>query len=319
MSKVTVIIPAYNAMKYLPETVESVLNQTLTDFEVLIINDGSSDGIVEWASQITDSRVRLISQENQGTAAARNKGIVESKGEYIAFLDADDIWEPTKLEKQAQCLDNNPLVGLVDAWTAFIDENSKPTGIVMTHNSEGDVYKKVVEVCDSTVCCGSSPMIRRSCFDTLGLFDRESYIEDVDMWIRIATCYHYGVVKEVLVKYRQHPSNKSKDCESMLRGFRQLIEKTYRSLPTEILHLRPRSYGRLYVYLAWKSMDTKDYKQGFHYTQQAFALYPQLIFQLWYLRLYVAIAIIRLLGPQKYDQIRSFNHNIRRRLLALTT
>ncbi|MGH8001850.1 MAG: glycosyltransferase family 2 protein, partial [Brasilonema sp.] len=220
MSKVTVIIPAYNAMKYLPETVESVLNQTLTYFEVLIINDGSSDGIVEWASQITDSRVRLISQENQGTAAARNKGIVESKGEYIAFLDADDIWEPTKLEKQAQCLDNNPLVGLVDAWTAFIDENSKPTGIVMKHNSEGDVYKKVVEICDSTVCCGSSPMIRRSCFDTLGLFDRESYIEDVDMWIRIATRYHYGVVKELLVKYRQHPSNKSKDCESMLRGFR---------------------------------------------------------------------------------------------------
>ncbi|MGH8002378.1 MAG: glycosyltransferase family 2 protein, partial [Brasilonema sp.] len=104
-----------------------------------------------------------------------------------------------------------------------------------------------------------------------------------------------------------------------LRGFRQLIEKTYRSLPTEILHLRPRSYGRLYVYLAWKSMDSKDYKQAFHYTQQAFALYPQQISQLWYLRLYVAIAVIRLLGAKRYDQVRSFNHNIRRRLLARAT
>jgi glycosyltransferase involved in cell wall biosynthesis len=168
MPKVTIIIPAYNAMKYLPETLESVQEQTLTDFEVLIINDGSSDGIVEWASQITDLRVRLISQENQGTAVARNTGIVESQGEYIAFLDADDIWEPTKLEKQAQCLDNNPLVGLVDAWTAFIDENGKLTGLVMKHETEGDVYKEVVETCDSSVCCGSSPMIRRSCFGHLG-------------------------------------------------------------------------------------------------------------------------------------------------------
>jgi glycosyltransferase involved in cell wall biosynthesis len=319
MPKVTVIIPAYNAMKYLPKTVESVLNQTLTDFEVLIINDGSSDGIVEWASQITDLRVRLISQENQGTAAARNTGIVESQGEYIAFLDADDIWEPTKLEKQAQCLDNNPLAGLVDAWTAFIDENGKLTGLVMNHETEGDVYKEVVETCDSSVCCGSSPMIRRSCFDTLGLFDRESYIEDVDMWIRIATRYHYGVVKEPLVKYRMHPNNKSKDCESMLRGFRQLIEKIYSSLPTEILYLRARSYGRLYIFLAWRSIDTQDYQQAFHYSRQAFAMYPQLIFRPCFTRLNIAIAVLWLLGPNGYDRIRSFNRNLRRRLFARAT
>lgn len=319
MPKVTVIIPAYNAMKYLPETVESLRNQTLTDFEVLIVNDGSSDGIVEWASQITDSRIRLISQVNQGTAAARNKGISESKGEYIAFLDADDIWEPTKLEKQAQCLDDNPLVGLVDCWTAFIDENSKPTGLVMRNDTEGDVYKKVVESCDSPVCCGSSPMVRRSCFDTLGLFDRESYIEDVDMWIRIATRYHYGVIKEPLVRYRQHPNNKSKDCESMLRGFRQLIEKTYRSLPTEILYLRPRSYGRLYVFLAWRAIDTKDYKQAFHYSQQAFAMYPQLIFKPWFTRLNIAIAVMRFLGSDGYEKIRSFNRSLRRGLFARAT
>jgi glycosyltransferase involved in cell wall biosynthesis len=306
-------------MKYLPETVESVLKQTLTDFEVLIINDGSSDGIVEWASQIIDSRVRLISQENQGTATARNKGIVESKGEYIAFLDADDIWEPTKLEKQVQCLDNNPLVGLVDAWTAFIEENGNSTGLVMKHDTEGDVYKEVVETCDSTVCCGSSPMIRRSCFDTVGLFDRESYIEDVDMWIRIAIRYHYAVVKEPLVKYRMHPNNKSKDCQSMFRGFRQLIEKTYKSLPTEILYLRPRSYGRLYVFLAWRSIDTKDYQQAFYYSKQAFAIYPQLLFHPWFTRLNIAIAVLWLLGPNGYDTIRSFNRNLRRRLFARTT
>src|SRR4028119_1857024 len=123
MPKVSVIIPAYNAMAYLPETLESVINQTFTDFEVLIINDGSPDGIVEWASEIKDSRVKLISQENQGLSGARNTGIWSSQGEYLAFLDADDIWEPTKLEKQVQCLDKNLDVGMVSSGISTIDPN----------------------------------------------------------------------------------------------------------------------------------------------------------------------------------------------------
>ncbi|MEC4819137.1 MAG: glycosyltransferase family A protein [Scytonema sp. PMC 1069.18] len=314
MPKISVIIPAYNTMKYLPDTVESVLKQTFTDFEVLIVNDGSTDNIVAWASQISDPRVRLISQKNQGTAAARNKGIIESKGEYIAFLDADDIWEPTKLEKQADCLNKNPLVGLVDTWTIFMDESGTLTGLVMRHNKEGNVYKEVVETCDSSVCCGSSPMIRRSCFDTVGLFDQESYIEDVDMWIRIAKHYHYAVVKAVLVRYRQHPHNKSKDCQSMFQGFRQLIEKTYKTLPTDVLYLRPRSYGRLYVFLAWKSIDKKDEKQALYCSQQAIAMYPQLLFRLSFIRLMIAIAVFWMFGANGYESIQSFNRSLRRRI-----
>ncbi|MBR8835696.1 MAG: glycosyltransferase family 2 protein [Stigonema ocellatum SAG 48.90 = DSM 106950] len=317
MPKVSVVTPAYNAMKYLPETLESALQQTFTDFEVLIVNDGSSDGIVEWSSQITDPRVKVISQENQGTAAARNRGISESKGEYIAFLDADDIWEPTKLEKQVYCLDNNPLVGLVDTWIAFIDESGKPTGYIMKPDAEGNVYKKVVESCDSTVCCGSSPMIRRSCFDTVGLFDRDSYIEDVDMWIRIAIRYHYGLVKEPLVRYRLHPNNKSKDCQSMLQGFRQLIEKTYQSLPTEILYLRGRSYGRVYIFLVGRAIETEDYKLATHYLQQAIAHYPQLLFRPWFMRLSLAVAVLKWFGPQGYNRVRNFNRALRRRISSL--
>ena len=104
MPKVSVIIPTYNAMTYLPETVESVLRQTYSNFELLIIDDGSSDQTVQWVSQLVDSRVRLISQENQGASVARNTGIAHAQGEYVAFLDADDLWEPTKLEQQVRCL-----------------------------------------------------------------------------------------------------------------------------------------------------------------------------------------------------------------------
>ncbi|MGL5881169.1 MAG: glycosyltransferase family 2 protein [Xenococcaceae cyanobacterium] len=318
--KVSVIIPAYNAMKYLPETVESVLKQTLTDFELLIVNDGSTDNIVEWASQLTDCtpcrlrdrRVRLISQINQGTAIARNQGIIEAKGEYIALLDADDIWEATKLEKQAKCLDNNPAVGLVDTWAMIIDENGNATGRIRDHEVEGDVYHKVYEACDSPICCGSSPMIRRSCFDVLGLFDRDIYAEDVDMWIRIASRYHYGLVKEVLVRYRQHPNNKSRDCQSMLEAFRTLIEKTYSSLPVESLYLRAQCYGRLNMYLAWRAMETKDYRQAAHFRSLAIAHHPKFRFVPGSIRLLIAVTLIRLFGADSFDRVRAFNRSVRR-------
>jgi glycosyltransferase involved in cell wall biosynthesis len=309
--KVSVIIPAYNAMKYLPETVESVLKQTLTDFELLIIDDGSTDNIVEWVSNSNDSRVRSISQINQGTAVARNHGIIEAKGEYIALLDADDIWELTKLEKQAKCLDNHPEVGLVDTWAMIIDEYGNATGRIRDCEVEGNVYHKVYEACDSPICCGSSPMIRRSCFDTLGLFDRNIYAEDVDMWIRIASRYEYGLVKEVLVRYRQHPNNKSRDCQSMLEAFRTLIEKTYNSLPVESLYLRGQCYGRLNMYLAWRAMETKDYKQAEHFRNSAIAHHPKFRFVPGSIRLLIAINLVRIFGANSFDRVRNFNRSMR--------
>jgi glycosyltransferase involved in cell wall biosynthesis len=310
--KVSVIIPAYNAMKYLPLTVESALRQTFTDFELLIVNDGSTDNIVEWISGLSDRRIKLISQTNQGTAVARNKGIIEAKGNYIALLDADDIWEPTKLEKQAKCLDNNPAVGLVDTWARTIDLSGKAIGRIRNHEVEGDVFKKVYEACDSPVCCGSSPMIRRSCFDVLGLFDRDLYVEDVDMWIRIASRYHYGLVREVLVNYRQHPDNKSRDCQTMLKDFRALIEKTYHSLPLESLYLRAQCYGKLNMYLAWRAMETKDYQQAAHFRKQAIAHHPKFRFVTESIRLSIAIILIRLFGVNTFDRVRSLNNLLRR-------
>ncbi len=112
-------------MSYLPETIANVLEQTYTDFEVLVVNDGSTDNIRSGYQVVDDSRVKLISQTNLGLAGARNTGIKESQGEYLAFLDADDLWESTKLAKQVQVLDSHPEVGLVYTWVAYIDERGK--------------------------------------------------------------------------------------------------------------------------------------------------------------------------------------------------
>ncbi len=317
MPKVSVVIPAYNAMTYLPETVESVLKQTFTDFEVLIVNDGSSDHVVQWVSQVSDPRVRLISQANQGLPGARNTGIAHAQGEYVAFLDADDLWEATKLEKQVRCLENKPAVGLVYTWTALVDQWGKPMGRVLASHAEGDVWEHIVV--DDIVCNGSTAMVRRSCFETVGLFDTNlRSIEDWDMWIRIASRYPFAGVKEPLVRYRQHLNSMSKKRKVMIQELRTVIEKSFQSAPLELLYLRNRRYGRMNLYQAWNSIDEKNYSEAMHFRRQALLHHPQLRYSENYIRLSLALAMMRWFGPQGYDGVRAMTRAFRRRMLGIT-
>ncbi|MBR8835694.1 MAG: glycosyltransferase [Stigonema ocellatum SAG 48.90 = DSM 106950] len=314
MPKVSIVIPAYNAIAYLPEAVDSVLQQTFTDFEVLIVDDGSSDGTVEWANQMTDPRVRVISQTNQGSSGARNTGITAAKGEYIALLDADDLWEPTKLEKQLRYLSENPSVGLVDTWTILVDQQGKSMGKVVVSYAESDnVWKQLVQF-KTVCCCDSTPVIRRSCFETVGLFNGDlRFLEDLDLWIRLASRYTFGVVKEPLVRYRQHPGSKSTNCQGTLEAFRTIIEKAFESVSAELLPLRERGYGRVNLYLAWKAINNQDYQQALHFNRQAIAHYPQLLLSWNYIRQTIALALLKQFGSQNYDRVRSVIHTIRRR------
>ena len=318
MPKVSVVIPAYNAMKYLPATVEIVLQQSFTDIEILIINDGSSDNIIAWTAQITDPRVQVISQQNQGLSGARNTGIHHASGEYIAFIDADDLWLPTKLEKQVKCLDNSPQAGLVYTWTAWTDETGKPTGVIVASHVEGYVWEQMVV--NDKISNGSSAMVRRICFDKVGLFDTElTSSEDRDMWIRLAAHYHFAVVKEPLTLYRRHSQSMSKNRPKMLKNIRRVFEKTFATVPTELLYLRNRSYGWINLYTAWTCMDEKNYQEAIKYRRQALLHYPQIFFTAYFLRLSVAIVIMQLLGSQGYDNLRSLIRNLRRLVLGAAT
>jgi glycosyltransferase involved in cell wall biosynthesis len=317
MPKVSVVIPAYNAMTYLPETVESVLEQSFTNFEVLIINDGSLDHIVQWASGLVDPRVKLISQENQGLSAARNTGIAQAQGEYIAFLDADDLWAPTKLEKQVRCLEDNPAAGLVHTWMVLVDERGKSTGRVMTSNAEGDVWKQVVV--QNLIAC-PSVMVRRCCFETVGVFDRNlRSVEDWDMWIRIASRYPFAAIKEPLAYYRQLPSSMSKNRQVMEQAFRLVIEKAFHSVPSELLYLKNRSYSHANLCLAWKSLQSsdRDYKGANHFRQQALVHYPQLRYSWDYIRLSLAISLMHWLGAREFDRVLPLLHALRRRFSSM--
>ncbi|MEC4813844.1 MAG: glycosyltransferase family 2 protein [Scytonema sp. PMC 1069.18] len=318
MPKVSVIIPAYNAMMYLPATLESVLQQTFTDFEVLIVNDGSSDNIVEWVGAIKDQRVKLLTQPNQGVSVARNTGISNSEGEYIAFLDADDLWESTKLDKQVRSLEAHPSVGLVYTWTAFIDECGKLTGVSIVSHAEGNVWEQIVV--RDMVSTGSSPMIRRVCFDTVGVFDSNIKIgEDRDMWSRIAAHYPFAVIKEPLTLYRRHDNNTTKSSRKIVQELHKVIEKAFASAPLELLYLRNQSYGWMNYFAAWGALlGENNYTEAMHFRRQAVLHYPQIRYTLMYVRLSLAIALIRWFGLQGYERARGFSRTVRQMMLGTT-
>lgn len=319
MPKVSVVIPAYNAMTYLPDTLNSVLQQTFSSFEVLIIDDGSTDHIQAWVAQnITDSRVKLIAQANQGLSAARNTGIANAQGEYIAFLDADDLWEPTKLEVQVHYLDNNSAVGLVYNWIGVIDAEGKPTGRVWGGNIEGNVLEEILQ--RNIIDC-PSVLVRRKCFDELGVFDTMlRSVEDWDMWIRIATRYPFAVTKEPLVYYRQHASNMSKNWRVMEQAFHQVIEKSFQSVPSQLQYLRNNSLGYANLCLAWKALQSKDRdaQLASKFQQQAIAYYPKLRYSRENFRLTLAIVSLRWLGSNYYSRLLSVAYAVRRRISGIT-
>ncbi len=318
MPEVTVVISAYNAMTYLPETLDSVLKQTFSDFEVLIINDGSTDGIIEWASQIADSRIKPISQENQGLPGARNTGIAHAQGEYIAFLDADDLWEPTKIEKQVQCFQANSNAGVVYTWTLLVDEYGKPTGRIFASHAEGNVWIHLLET--DVISNGSSAMVRRDCFEVVGLFDRTlTSAEDLDMWLRLAVQYPFAVVKEPLTLYRQYSTSMSKNRQRMFQNLQTVIEKAFNAAPAEMLYLRNRAYASITLNQAWWSVGEGDYKTARAWQQQAISHHRQVRFSDRCVRLSFAIALIRWFGPQGYDGIQILTRRVRQFMLNIAT
>ncbi len=316
MPKVSVIIPAYNSMTYLPETLNSLLAQTYSDFEAIIINDGSTDRTEEWVSQQTDPRIKLISQLNQGLSGARNTGIANATGDYLAFLDADDLWHPTKLEKQVECLDHHPDVGLVYTWVALIDENSTPTGRLFKNSHEGQVWDELI--LQNIVESGSVAMVRRQCFETCGVFDRNlrSFVEDWDMWLRIALHYPFKAISEPLVYYRQHQKSASRNWEAMAESYRLVIEKAFATAPGDRQYLKDCSYARANLCLAWKPLQSiqKDYKKANYFAIQALTHDPQVRFSREYLRLRIAITLMAGLGPEKYEKFLRLFHALRRRV-----
>lgn len=211
MPKVSVVIPTYNHEKYVGECIQSILDQTYQDFEIIITDDGSSDGTVNVIKEFDDSRIQLYTHaENKGACTAVNNCIRKAVGEYIAVLSSDDAWEPTKLEKQVKYLDDHPEISAVFTKVAFINESSTLIGLAdydrfyIFDKKNRPRYAWLNQFFFKGNClCHPSVLIRRKCYDDIGLYDeRMANIPDQDMWVRLCFKYEIHIIDEKLVHFR---------------------------------------------------------------------------------------------------------------------
>ena len=213
---VSVVIPAYNAARFLGEAIDSVLKQSYPDFEVIVVDDGSTDDTPSVLGSYAN-QIRVVRQENQGLSAARNAGIALARGEYIAFLDADDVWLGRKLELQVEALAEYPQASLIHTGAMKWDVGSGAESPFAkdAHLYQGACFNALIDHCS---ICVSSVMVRRNALNENGVFDpeiRRPTTQDYDLWLRLAMKGTFAYVDAPLVKYRVHESNASSSKEIM--------------------------------------------------------------------------------------------------------
>jgi glycosyltransferase involved in cell wall biosynthesis len=202
MPTVSIVIPVYNAHDVIEDTLTSVLGQTWKDYEIIVIDDGSSDGSVDVVKAF-GHHLRYIRQDNTGVATARNRGIAESKGAYIALLDHDDLWHPTKLEKQVAVLERLPGVGMVITDVAHIDREGGPMGLVGSGYNPDEIFARLFV--RGYVPTPSAALIRRSVLEAVGGFDEafnSAGLDDHELWTRIGAYCEIANISEPLTYHR---------------------------------------------------------------------------------------------------------------------
>jgi glycosyltransferase involved in cell wall biosynthesis len=255
---VSVVIPTYQHADFVGQAVQSVLEQTCQEIEVIVVNDGSTDRTLEILESF-GTRITVITQDNRGLAAARNVGILHSRGEIIAFLDADDVWLPEKLEKQLDLFKKKPGVGLVfsDAWI-FDGELTIGKYSQRVVPQAGWVQNKLFE---EDFVPMPSVMVRRTCFDQVGLFDETlRSCEDYDMWLRISRVWEIDFVPQPLALYRISPNQMSQNLERMLANQIQVKKKALLDYP-ELKNL-PLSVLDRYFYNLYPRLARYNLKRG---------------------------------------------------------
>jgi len=232
---VSVIIPAFNRANYICKAIDSVLDQTYQDFEIVVIDDGSTDDTKKRLERYKN-KIRYFFQKNKGISAARNAGIKRAKGTIIALLDSDDWWDKRKLELQLKFADEHPDWGLIDTFCIAVGEDEK---IIYKRGDikKGDCFNEFINC--NTLNSTSSVIIKKDVLDKVGGFD-PAFIgqEDYHMWIKIAEISKIYTFKKYMVYYFHHPGNISGSTDLMMKNSTDLVEwikKTYKIKDVDML------------------------------------------------------------------------------------
>lgn len=278
--EVSIVMPTYNRAHLIGESIQSVLDQTFQDFELIIVDDGSSDDTEAVVKRFNDPRIRYIYQQNKGQSGATNTGIRNARGKYIAFLDSDDLWVPELLEVEVAILDAKPDIGLVYAKAQAMDEkgNPKPRIRGAYEKYPGETLKSMLY---GDFSCIQTTLVRRECFDLAGLFDETLKGRvDWDMFLRIAKHYRFAHINKILAKFRFHPGQKTgpespvfvEVFESRIR----VLDKAFSSadLPEEVLAIRPLAYRNAYIDVGLHWLSIWRFREAFSYFWKSIKVSP---------------------------------------------
>lgn len=259
---VSVIIPAYNAERFILDTIKSIQDQRMSDLEIIVVDDGSTDQTVEYLMTIKDSRLKVFSYPNAGVSIARNRGISLASGKFISFLDADDLWVNDKLELQLKILNECHHISVVYSWTSYLHEGSGKLYLGQPVFFEGNVYPELLKW--NFLASGSNPLIRREAIDKTGGFDPNlPPCEDWDFYIRLAVNHHFAVVPSHQVIYRQSPSSASANkIEFMEKQCLAVLEKSFQEAPQKYQYIKRKSIAWLYEYFTQLYLQNSNAPDG---------------------------------------------------------
>lgn len=273
---VSVVIPAYNQGNYLARAVQSVLGQSYPDFEIIIVDDGSTDDTATVGCSYNAPNIHYVHQENQGLSAARNTGLRYAQGEFISYLDSDDLFLPDKLKLLTDAIYSHPEFGFVAGQAIPIDEADQPLGKMYA----SPIPEPAEELLLGNPLHVGSVMIRRTWQDRAGEFDTSlrSY-EDWDMWLRLARLgCKMGWVAQPVSLYRFHPAQMTRLGSQMTHATFAVLEKVFRStdLPPAWQALHDPAYSNAYLRAMAQAYHAEDYLQAQEYLRQAISLNPSL-------------------------------------------
>ena len=270
MPKVSVNIPTHNRSELLRVAIQSVLQQTFQDFEIVVVDDASTDNTEDVVNNFGDQRIKYIRHKtNQGEATTRNTGLKNGKGVYIAFLDDDDEWLPDKLQMQVAILDHSPKeVGGVYTGRVIMDGTTgRILGRRLASKRENlflDLLRQRYNLTPSTL------MIRQICFEKVGWFDESiGYAPDFDMWVRLAKEFDFECIEEPLTIYRVHEKQLTKNIPFVIEGRERQLEKY-----SYWLSMNPQSHSALYLNLGILYCLNENSKKGRTAYRKSIALYP---------------------------------------------
>ena len=250
--EVSIIIPTYNRADLIRESLDSIFAQSYRNYEIIVVDDGSTDDTGSVLQPLVEQGViRYIYQQNRGESAARNRGIVEASGRYIAFLDSDDLFEPDKLDIQVRYLQDHPEVGLVHSGFIKFDNDGNDLGYRDPSWFSSMIYPQML-LYWTTLMAVDTVLVPKIVFDSVGLFDEFMRIgPDLDMWRRIARKYPFGFIDKSLARVRVHAGNISGDKLGVTHGLLIYLEKAFEDDCGLSKRFRNRAFSRLLSTMAY--------------------------------------------------------------------